>query len=101
MYSCIEARIHHIRVGRQAEPLLGLEPLHRLHQTDVAFGNDFADGQAVAAISHRDLGDEAKMRRDKLVGGVRVLVLTPALREHVFLLGLEHRKFPDFGEVAG
>ena len=46
------------RIGRQAEALVGLEALDRLHQPDIAFGNDFGDRQAIAAIAHGDLGDE-------------------------------------------
>ena len=54
-------------VGRQAEALVGLEALDRLHQADVAFGDDLADRQAVAAIAHGDAGDEPQMRRDELL----------------------------------
>jgi hypothetical protein len=28
-------------------------------------------------------------------------MLAPALGEHVFLLGFQHRKFADLGEVSG
>ena len=87
-------------VGREAEALLGLEALHRLHQADIAFGDHFADRQAIAAIAHGDLGDEAQMAGDQLVRGVAVAVLLVALGEHVFLVRLEHRKLADFGEIA-
>ena len=33
--------------------------------------------------------------------GVAVVVLAPALGEHVFLLRLQHREPLDFGEIAG
>jgi hypothetical protein len=30
-----------------------------------------------------------------------IVMLAPALGEHVFLLGLQHRKFADLGKVPG
>ena len=89
------------RIGGEAEALLGLEPLHRLHQADVAFRDDLGDRQAVAAIAHRDLGDETQMAGDELVRGIAVAMLAPALGQHVFLLRLQHREPADFFEIAG
>jgi len=60
MYSWIAARIPH-RVGGQAEALVRVELLHGLHQADVALGDDLAHGQAIAAVTHGDLGHEAKV----------------------------------------
>ena len=40
------------------------------------------------------------MRGDELVRRVAVAMLAPALGEHVLLLRLQHRKLPDFFEVA-
>ncbi len=39
------------------------------------------------------------MGSHELVRGVAVVMLAPALGQHVFLLGLEHREFADFGKV--
>src|SRR3546814_1635802 len=47
-------------IGRQSEPFFGLEALHRMHQANIAFRNDFGNRQAIAAISHGDLGYEAQ-----------------------------------------
>src|ERR1700681_1022331 len=41
------------------------------------------------------------MRSDQFMRGLAVAVLTPALGQHEFLLRLQHRKPPDFFEVAG
>ena len=71
------------RIGGQAEALLGLEALDGLHQADIAFGDHFRDRQAIAAIAHRDLGDETQMRRNEFVGGLTIAMLSPALGEHV------------------
>jgi len=54
-----------------------------LHESHIAFGNEFALGQAVAAITHGDLGDEPQMRSDKFLRGRRIFVLAPAFGEHV------------------
>ena len=89
------------RVGGQTEALLGLETLHRLHQAHIAFRDDLGDRQAVAAIAHRDLGDEAEMAGDEPVRRIAVAMLTPALGEHVLLLRLQHREPPDFFQVPG
>jgi hypothetical protein len=88
------------RVGREAEAAIGLELLHALHQADIALRDQLADRQAVAAIAHRDLGHEAKVRVDQLGRRVGILMLAPALCEHELLLGGEDREFLDFGQIA-
>ena len=88
------------RIGREAEAAIGLELLDALHQADVAFGNEVADRQAVAAIAHGDLGHEPQVAGDQLRRGFGILVLGIALGEHVFLLGRQHGEFLDLGEIA-
>ena len=88
-------------VGREPKTLIGLEPLDRLHQTDIAFGDDFRDRQAVAAIAHGDLGDQPQMAGNELMRRVAVAVLAPAFGQHEFFLRLQHRKPPDFFKVPG
>src|SRR5476649_453886 len=41
------------------------------------------------------------MRGDQFMRGVAVALLTPALGQHEFFPRLQHRKPPDFLEVAG
>ena len=89
------------RVGREAEALLGLEALDRLHQADIALGNDFGDRQAIAAVAHGDLGHEPQMAGDEPMRRVAVAVLAPALGQHVFLLRFQHREPPNFFQVSG
>ena len=62
---------------------------------------DLGDRQAIAAIAHGDLGDEAQMAGDEPVRRVAVAVLAPALGQHVFFLRFQHREPPDFFEIAG
>ena len=87
-------------VGREPEALFGLEALDRLHQADIAFGDDFRNRQAVAAIAHGDLGHEAQMAGDELVRGFTIAVLAPAARQHVFLLRFQHREPADFFQIV-
>ena len=83
-------------IGGQAEALLRFEALYRLHQTDIAFGDHFADRQAITAIAHGDFRNEPEMRGDETMRGGAVGMLTPAFGEHVFLLRLQHRKTTNF-----
>src|SRR3546814_6385483 len=53
------------RIGGEAEAAFGVELLHALHQPDIAFADQLADRQTIAAITHRDLRDEAKVRGDR------------------------------------
>ena len=48
-------------IGRQAKAALGLKFLDRLHQADIAFGDHLANGQAIAAIAHGNLGHETQV----------------------------------------
>src|SRR3546814_9273617 len=73
-------------VSREAEAAIGLELLHTLHQADIAFGDQFADRQAVTAIAHGDLGHETQVRRNELRGSFRVFMFGITLCEHIFLL---------------
>jgi hypothetical protein len=40
------------------------------------------------------------MAGDQLVGGLAVVVLAPALGQHVLLVRLQHREMPDLLEIA-
>jgi lipid-binding SYLF domain-containing protein len=72
------------------------QALDRLHQADIALGNHFRNRQAVAAIAHGDLGDQAEMAGDELVRGFTIALFAPAARQHVFLLRFQHREPADF-----
>src|SRR5262249_24731022 len=87
-------------VGGEAEAAIGLEALHRLHHADVAFGDEFVDRKAVAAIAHRDLGHEPQMTGNELAGGFRIAMLAPTLGQHVLLVRLQHRKGTNLPEIA-
>ena len=80
------------RIGGEAEALVGIEALDRLHQADIAFGDDFGNRQAIAAIAHGDLGDQAQMAGDQPARGFRVAMLLPALGEHVFVFRRQKRE---------
>jgi hypothetical protein len=86
-------------VGGEAEAFLRVEALDGLHQPDIAFGNHLGNRQAIAAIAHRDLGDEPEMAGDELMRRIAVAMLVVALGEHVFLARLQHWKLTDFIEI--
>ena len=88
-------------VSRQPEAFVRLEALHRLHQADIALGNDLGDRQAVAAIPHGDLGDEPQMAGHEPMRRFAIFVLAPALRQHEFFLRFQHRKPPYFFQIPG
>src|SRR6202030_4763592 len=44
---------------------------------------------------------EPEMAGDKVMCRVAIVMLAPALAEHVFLLGFQHRELADLGEVSG
>ena len=69
-YSWMAARIHHIphRSGK-TEALVGIEALDRLHQPRHCLRNAFRNRQAIAAIAHCDLGDQAQMAGHQLARG--------------------------------
>src|SRR5256885_1108022 len=78
------------RISSKAKAFLGIKAVQCLHQADVAFGNDFRNGQAISAVAHGDFGGEPEMTCDKLVCGITVTVLAPTLGERVLLVPLEH-----------
>jgi hypothetical protein len=41
------------------------------------------------------------MAGDKAAGGLRIVVLPPALGEHVLFFRLQKRELPDFRQIAG
>jgi hypothetical protein len=41
------------------------------------------------------------MAGDKVMCRVAIVMFAPTLGEHVFLLGFQHGKFADLGEVSG
>src|SRR5262249_30535559 len=84
----------------EAKALLRFEALDRLHQADIALRDHLGDWQAIAAITHRDLGDQAQMAGDEFVRRIAVAMLAPALGQHVLILRFQHRKPPDFLKIA-
>ena len=88
-------------IGGEAEAALRFEFLDGLHQADIAFRDDFADRQAIAAIAHGDLGHETQMAGDQLVRRACIRMLEEPLGEHVLFLRLQHWETTDFFQVAG
>ena len=89
------------RVGGKAKTAIGVEALDGLHHADIALRDQLGERQAVAAIAHRDLGDQPQMAGDQAVRGLGILMLFPAFGEHVLLFRLQHRKLADLLEIPG
>src|SRR5262249_43711509 len=87
-------------IGAEPEALLGREAFERSHQTDIALGDHVRDRQAVAAIPHGNLGDQAQMAGDELVRRLAVAVPAPALGQQALLLRFQHREPADFLKIT-
>ena len=79
------------RIGCQAESTIRIEPLDRLHHADIAFADQVAVRQAVAAITGGDARHQTQVRRDQFVGRGGVAFIAPQMGEAGFLLGRQHR----------
>src|SRR5205085_10692320 len=88
------------RVGGEAEAAFRLELLHTLHQADIALRDELGRGQPIAAIAHGDLRHEPQMRIDQLGRSISILMLGPALGQHIFLFRRQNRKLLDLREIA-
>jgi hypothetical protein len=53
-------------ISREAEAALGIEPVDGAHHADIAFGDELAQGHAIAAIAGGDLDDEPEMAGDRV-----------------------------------
>src|SRR5512135_1326089 len=65
------------RVGGKTKALVRFEALNGLHETDIALRDNLRHRQTIAAIAHRDLGDETKMASDELARRAWVFMLFP------------------------
>src|SRR5262249_22967624 len=88
-------------IGAEPEALLGREAFERSHQTDVALGDQVRDRQAVAAIAHGDLGDQAQMAGDELVRRLAVAVPVPTVGQQTLLRRFQQREPADFLKITG
>ena len=77
--------------GNQAHADVRVEALHGLHQADVAFLDQVADRQTIAAVAARDVHDEAQVRQHQLTRGIEVAARLQLARERELLLTRQHR----------
>ena len=85
-------------VGAELAALLRIEAFHRLHQADVALGNQVEQRQAVGGIIVGDLHDQAQVGLDHLLAGGLVAPLDAAGKLHLFL-AREKRGLPDLAQI--
>ena len=71
-----------------------------LNHAEIALRYQVGEWQAVAAIPHRDLGDEAQMAGHEAMCAHRITMISPARRKSVLVLLAEHRKAVDFSQIS-
>jgi hypothetical protein len=89
------------RVGDEADALVGIELLHRLHQADVSLLDEVGHLDPVRAILVRDLDDEAQVRGDELVGRIQIAVLCVQASQALFLVDSKKRIAVDLRQIHG
>jgi len=83
----------HVFVDLGADPVHGerhqphadrrVEALDRLHEADVAFLHEVAEGQPIAVVAAGDVHDEPQVREQRAGGRVQVVVATEAVASSV------------------
>lgn len=82
-------------VSRQPKAALRVKALDRLHHPDIAFTDEFTDGEAVTTIAHRNFSDQAQMGCYKFMGCVCILPVSPKTGQAIFLIRCKKRKTAD------
>ena len=89
------------RVGRKAEPAVGVEFLRCLHQPDIPFGDQIGDRQAVSCKTSGDFDHQAQMAADEFTQGGFVAMITPRKSKFLFTLRAQHREPLRVGHKVG
>src|SRR5262249_21011013 len=71
-----------------------------LHQADIAFLNQIADGQSIAAIASCDVHNETQVRQHELSGGAQVVAPAKTDSELALLLTAQHGNAADPLEIS-
>src|SRR5512138_2216817 len=87
------------RVGDEADLLVGIELLDRLHEPDVPLLDEIGHPEAVRAVLERDLHDEPEVRLDEPMARPLVSLVAERPREAALLLDGEERDAVDLAEV--
>ena len=74
---------------------LGIEPLDRLHEANVAFLDQVAERKSVTGIASGDVHDEPQVGEYQALGRFQVIVLVKPRGEIELLLLAEHGHCPD------
>jgi hypothetical protein len=85
-------------VGDEADALVGVELLYRLHQPDVPLLDEVGHADAVGAVLVGDLHHETEVRGHQTVPGLEVTLLE-ATGQLLLLLDLQERVAVDLREV--
>src|SRR5207253_11377387 len=74
----------------EAHADVGVETLHGLHETDIAYLDDVAERHAIARVAAGDVHDEAQVRHHELAGSLEVAVIAETLGEFGLVLARQH-----------
>ncbi len=77
--------------GDEAHAHARVEALHGLHEADVAFLDQVAQGQAIAHVAAGHVHHETQVMQHQLAGRLQVLLVVEAQGELALLLGAQHR----------
>ena len=67
-----------------------VEPLHGLHQADIAFLHQIAHRQAIAEITAGDVHDESQVREHQLPRGLQIAFRAEARRQRHLVFLRQH-----------
>ena len=74
------------RERHQPHADIGVEPLDRLHETDVTLLYEITHGQAIAQVAAGNVHDESQVRKHQLAGRIEVRLGAEARRERNFIV---------------
>ena len=86
-------------VGTELHPTARLEAVHRLHQAEVALGDQVKDGQAAVVVVGGDLHDQAEIRFDHELAGAAIAPADAAGELHL-LVAIEEGGLTDALKVG-
>ena len=76
--------------GHEPYAEIRVEALDRLHQADIAFLHQIADGQPIAEIAAGDVRDEAQVREHQRACGLDIGVIVETARERLLVFARQH-----------
>ena len=76
--------------GHEPYAEIRVEALDRLHQADIAFLHQIADGQPIAEIAAGDVRNEAQVREHQGACGLDIGIIAETARERLLVFARQH-----------